>query len=105
MYFIRLLADGEKLRKGLLKRRSAFGGEVREAEEPLIKLGCAMWTAPHFSPAGAAGGGYETEFYSLDIEQGGADEESGRMLWSGIENPRVALSKTAAPTNGGRQAS
>lgn len=75
-----MLADGEKLRQRLLKRGSVFGGEVREAEEPLINLGCAMWTAPHFSPAGAAGGGYDTEFHSLDIEQSGADEASGRML-------------------------
>lgn len=92
VYFSRLMGDAKKLQERLRKPSIEFSEDVQVGEELLIKLDCARWTAPSFCKGEAKGDSYTVQFYSPEIEQSGADEESGRILESAVENPRVTSS-------------
>jgi hypothetical protein len=104
-YFSRLRADVKRLEERLQKRSIEFSEDVQVGEEWLIEPDYAAWTSPLFWKAELAGGGYTVPFYSLDIEQSGADEESGQIPEPAIKKARVPSSRTPSPANGRRQAS
>jgi hypothetical protein len=74
VYFIRLMADAKKLRIRARQSPIQFNEDVQESEVPLIKLDCAMWTAPPFCRPETLGDGYNVRFYSSDSDLHGDDE-------------------------------
>jgi hypothetical protein len=103
LYLLRLMADGRRLRERVRERSIEFSEDAFEGEKQLIKLG-AMWTSPHLSQAGTAGGAYDMQFCVFDIGQRDAEDESGQSLHSTAENPSVRSSEAPAPTKSGRKA-
>ena len=56
-YFLRLLADGVKLRTKLLELAEAARATGQGGEAPLTKSGYAAWTSPPYYPETQASSG------------------------------------------------
>jgi hypothetical protein len=74
VYFIRLMADAKRLQTRTRKAPIEFSEDVQESEVPLIRLDCAMWTAPAFCRPETVGDGCNVQFYSSDSEHHGDDD-------------------------------
>jgi hypothetical protein len=83
-YTLRLIADGKKLEKRLLEKRTEFGGNVQK-EELLIKEDYAKWMTLPFCNAGAADSASDIKFYSPHINPCPTEAQFGQLVIPGTD--------------------
>jgi hypothetical protein len=68
VYFVRLMADGRKLRSKLCRAELASAGESYEEEGLFLPSDYAMWTPHPSRKVEMAGGGGNGRSYEPDVE-------------------------------------
>jgi hypothetical protein len=68
------MADARRLQTRAGRAPLEFSEDAQEREVPLIRLDCAMWTAPHFCRPETPGDGYNAQSGSSDSDLHGDDD-------------------------------
>jgi hypothetical protein len=97
------MADARKLQRRLPERPIEFSEDVQEEVVPLIRLDCAMWTAPSFCEVEAVGSRCNVQFYSPKIEKPDAEEEFDQVVERATEEPCFIASGSPALAKGRRR--
>jgi hypothetical protein len=73
LYFIRLMADGRKLRNRLCRTALAWPGKLREEEELFLASDYALWTPHPARKVETASGGGNGRSHAPDMEVPGGE--------------------------------
>lgn len=80
VYFLRLMADGKKLERRLLERRTESSDHGQGEEELLIKDAYATWMALPSCAARTVGRACDVEFYPPDLGPSSVEEGFGQLV-------------------------